>query len=126
MAAGSSQTWSAKKRDSVAGTRPAPPHQKVSRPVVDPPDQLPEVRLGHDVVDRVPRVIGRRHVVEEQEYAREKLQRYREEHRATQGVEPGPPLGDRLEEEVLGYRDYPGPVLHPVDDELAGFCRLGS
>ncbi len=92
---------------------------------MDAPDQTPEVRLIHYVVDRVPGVIRGGHVVEEEKNSGEELEGYQEKRRAPQGVEPGSSLGDRLVEEVLRRGNYAGPVLHPVDDYLVHFRYLG-
>src|SRR5829696_4450562 len=56
--------------------------QHVGRPEVDAPDVLPEVSFVHDVVDRIPRLVRARHVVEEKQDAGEELQCYEEERRA--------------------------------------------
>src|SRR5215208_6333998 len=56
--------------------------QDVGRPEVDAPDVLPEVSLVHDVVDRIPRPVRARHIVEEKQDAGEELQCYEEERRA--------------------------------------------
>src|SRR5215213_1420196 len=56
--------------------------QHVGRPEVDAPDVLPEVSFVHDVVDRIPRLVRARHVVEEKQDAGEELQCYEEECRA--------------------------------------------
>src|SRR5215211_3439946 len=72
--------------------------QHVGRPEVDTPDVLPEVSFVHDVVDRIPRLVRARHVVEEKQDAGEELQCYEEERRAPYSVEPLAPLGRRLVE----------------------------
>src|SRR5215212_2032184 len=89
-------------------------------------DELSEVRIVHDVADRVPRVIRGRRVIEEEQDSGKERQRYGEEHRGAKGVEPGAALGNGLVEEVLEHSDYPRAVLHPVNEELARLRRLGS
>src|SRR5215216_1342102 len=84
------------REEHLAHVQPDKRHQKVRRPIVDAADDLPEVRVVHDVADRVPRVVCSRRVVEQKQDARQKLQRYREEHRAAQSVEPGAAFGHGL------------------------------
>src|SRR5918993_615611 len=115
----------AAREEHLAHVQPDKRHQEVRRPVVDAADELTEVRLGHNVIDGVPRVVRGWCVVEEKQDARQKLQRYGEQHRAAQSVEPGAAFGNWLVEKVLEHRDNASPVLHPSYREVARFRRLG-
>src|SRR5215210_2461201 len=46
----------AAREEHLAHVQPDKRHQEVRRPVVDAADELPEVGVVHDVVDRVPRI----------------------------------------------------------------------
>src|SRR5215217_7189079 len=77
------------REEHLAHVQPDKRHQEVRRPVMDAADDLPEVRVVHDVADRVPCVVCGGRVVEEEQDASQKLQSYGEQHRAAQSVEPG-------------------------------------